>query len=267
MLMLIEPSPPLLPFVDGYLHARDLAGDHRDLPIRTAPRPGGVLTFNLGQPNRTGDGAATPRLSLLGIQTCARSWRSDTNTHFVMGLLTPAGLARFTQGSGVETADTLVDLSSVIGERAANGLVHTVDAGLNGFVAALDAWLLARLFGERERPEMRAARAACTILSRASRVDIAADELGVSRRHLYRVVLRHLGISPKALIGLYRLDRSLRALQRGEAHGVDGFADQAHQVREWRRRLGVTPGRYARGGRSALAEAFGAGADRPAFYL
>jgi AraC-like DNA-binding protein len=267
MLMPSAPSPPLRPFVDGYLHVRDLAGDHRGRPIRTAPRPGGVLTINLGQPNRTGDGAATPRLSLLGIQRCARSWRSDADTHFVMALLTPAGLARFARGSGGATAEALLDLSSVIGERAANGLVDTVYASRNGLVAALDGWLLARLVSERERPEMYAARAACAILSRASRVDAAADQLGVSRRHLHRVVVHHLGISPKALIDLYRIDRSLRALQRGEASGVDGFADQAHQVREWRRRLGITPGRYARDGRSALAEAFGAGADRPAFYL
>ncbi|HEY0478358.1 MAG TPA: helix-turn-helix domain-containing protein [Kofleriaceae bacterium] len=264
---MIEPSPALLPFVDGYLHVRDLAGDHRGRPIRTAPRPGGVLTVNLGQPNRTADGAATPRLSLLGIQTCARSWRSDANTHFVMALLTPAGLVRFASGSGADTADTLLDLRSVIGERTAHGLVDTVHARLDGLVAAFDAWLLARLCGERERPEMHTARAACMVLSRATRVDVAADQLGVSRRHLSRIVSRHLGISSKALIDLYRLDRSLRALQRGQSNGAAGFADQAHQVREWRRRLATTPGRYAREGRSALADAFGAAADRPAFYL
>jgi AraC-like DNA-binding protein len=267
MLAVAEPSPPLLPFVDRYLYVRDLTGNHRGRPIRTAPRPGAVLTVNLGRPNRTAEGAATPILSLLGIQTCARGWCSDADTHFVMALLTPAGLARFAPGSGIEMADTLLNLSSVIGERAANMLLDVIYARLDGLVAALDAWLLARLFRERERPEMHLAQAACAALSRARRVNVAADRLGVSRRHLSRVVSRHLGISPKALIDLYRLDRSLRALQGGEADGVDGFADQAHQVREWRRRLGITPGRYAREGRSSLAEAFGAAADRPAFYL
>ncbi len=267
MLSLSEPSPALRPFVDGYVHVCDVAGDHRSRPIRTTPRPGGVLTVNLGQPNRTATGAVTPRLSLLGIQTCARSWRSDANTHFVMALLTPAGLARFAPSSGLATADALLDLRSVIGERATSGLVDTVHAHLDRLVTAVDAWLLVRLFGERETPEMHAARAACTVLSRATRVAAAADQLGVSRRHLSRVVSHHLGIRPKALIDLYRLDRSLRGLQRTGATDLDGFADQAHQVREWRRRLGVTPGRYVREGRSALAEAFDVLADRPAFYL
>ena len=66
-----------------------------------------------------------------------------------------------------------------------------------------------------EKSEMRLAQAACTILSQARQVDVAADRLGVSRRHLSRIVSRHLGVSPKALIDLYRLDRSLRALQGG----------------------------------------------------
>jgi AraC-like DNA-binding protein len=73
--------------------------------------------------------------------------------------------------------------------------------------------------------------------------------------------------APKALIDLYRLDRSLRAVQGGQTAGTDGFADQAHQIREWKRRLGISPGRYAREGRSTLAEAFDPAADRPAFYL
>jgi AraC-like DNA-binding protein len=266
MLALLQPSPPLLPFVDGYLHVRDLAGDHRGRPIKTAPRPGGVLTVNLGRPNCTADGATTPISSLLGIQTCARSWRSHADTHFVMALLTPSGLARFAPGSGMDMADAVVDLGAIVGERTAGALVDVMHARSHALVAALDAWLLTRLLGERDRPELRLAQAACAALSRAKRVDVAAERLGISRRHLSRVISRHLGISPKALIDLYRLDRSLRAIQGGQADGIEGFADQAHQIREWSRRLGITPGRY-RQGRSALAKAFDPSADRPAFYL
>lgn len=260
MLALIEPSAALSPFVDGYVHVRDLAGDHLRRPIRTAPRPGGVLTVNLGQPNLTATGAPTPRMSLLGIQTSARGWRSSANACFVMALLTPPGLTRF--APGLAAADTLLDLCSIIGERAARRLV---DSHPNRLVASLDAWLLQRLVGQPETREMRAVCEAWTVLSHATRVDAAAKELGVSRRHLSRVVSHHLGIGPKTLLDLHRLDRSVRALQRGDRAGIDGFADQAHQIREWRRRLGTTPGRYAREGRSELAAA--TFAKRPVFYL
>lgn len=267
MLTLIRPSPPLRAYVDCYVYVRDIVGARRGFPIRTAPRPGGVLTVNLGRPNRTSDGAATPILSLLGVQTRARGWCSDADSHFVMALLTPIGLTCFAPGSGADVAGNLLDLDSVIGERAASGLLSVVNAHSDGLGEALDSWLLARLFREAEKPEMRLTQAACIVLSESERIDVAAHRIGISRRHVTRIISRHLGIGPKTLIDLYRLNRSLRALQSGLADGIDGFADQAHQNRVWRQQLGVTPGRYAREGRSALAEAFDPTTDRTAFYL
>ena len=249
------------------MYVRDIVGAYRNFPITTAPRPGGVLTINLGRPNRSADGATTPILSLLGVHTCARGWLSDTDSHFIMALLTPVGLACFAPASGAGLAGALLDLGAVIGERAANGLLDSAQARPDRLAGAVDSWLLARLIAEGERPEMNLARAACTLLSRSERVDVAAHELGVTRRHLSRIISRHLGISPKTLVDLYRLDRSVRALQVGRDDAIEGFADQAHQIREWRRRLGVTPGRYARVGRSALAEAIDPTANRTAFYL
>jgi hypothetical protein len=128
MLKFAPPSLPLRPYVDGYVYVHDVAGAARGLPIKTAPHPGGVLTFNFGRPNRTGDGAATPTFSLLGMQTSARMWRSDVDSHFVMALLTPAGLARFTPELGADTADNLIDLSSILGLRTVKALVADMPA-------------------------------------------------------------------------------------------------------------------------------------------
>jgi AraC-like DNA-binding protein len=267
MLTYIRPSLALLPYVDGYIYVRDPTGQHRGQPIRTTPRPGGVLTVNLGRPNQTADGATTPILSLLGIQTGARGWRSDANAHFVMVLLTPAGLAWFAPGAGRETADALLDLNPVIGVTAANALLGAAAAQPDRPAEALDHWLLARLSGGDEKSEMCLVRAACTILSQARQVDAAADRLSISRRHLSRIVSRNLGVSPKSLMDLHRLDRSVRALQAGSTEGFDGFADQAHAIREWRRRLDTTPGHYARKGCSPLAKALDPLGFRAAFYL
>lgn len=267
VLELVEPSFRLLPYVDGYVFARDLLGEHRGRPIRTVPRPGAVLTVNLGRPNRTANGLATPEVSLLGVQTGARIWYSDEDTHFVMALLTPAGLARFAHAAGGEIADTLIDIGSLIGDRAASGLRDLVSSMPGGPVRALDAWLLTRILNERQGPDMRSAQAACKILSKVNRVDIAAERLGMSRRHLSRVISLHLGVSPKALIELYRLERSICALQSRSGEAAEGYSDQAHQIREWRRRLGITPGRYSREGCSLLAKGVSHSQTRLAFYL
>lgn len=206
-------------------------------------------------------------MSLLGIQTAKRTWRAEANTHFVMALLTPVGLARLVPSSGSAVANRYLELGALVGDGAAGALHADALAESESPAAALDRWLCARLLGGRTHSQDRFVQAACTVLAREERVDIAADRLGVTRRHLSRTMKTHLGIGPKVLLDLYRLDRSLRAVQARDGCGADGFADQAHQVREWSRRLGVTPGQYAREGASTLARTFGSAPSDPRFYL
>lgn len=265
MLVLVPPSPDLRPFVQAYLCVCDQNGSLRGRPIRTAPRPGGVLTVNFGHPNRAENGALTPALSLLGVQTRARLWHADENSHFVMALLSPSGLARLAPGSGADLADAYVDLGAVVGDGQAATLLDTASARSDS-VPALEHWLRGRLSIDEAVADVRLLDQACLALEQGGRVDVVAEHLGVTRRHLSRVLSRHLGLGAKAMLDLHRLDRSLRAVQSGEGGGI-GFADQAHQIREWRRRLGTTPGRYARLGGSELSRAFGSSTPGPAFYV
>lgn len=266
MLSLHQPSLPLRPYVSGYWRVCDIAGTHRGRPIDTAPRPGAVLTVNIGLPNRSSDGDLTPMISLLGVQTQARSWRSDVDTNFVMALLTPPGLARLFPGCASDVANSFVDIGSIVGDGAARNLQDDASARPDDLAASLDEWLLARLSVSDITRSIELFDAASHELACASRVSAAADTLGITRRHLSRLVSEHLGIGPKELLDLHRLDRSLRDVQAGHEGGA-GFSDQAHQIREWRRRLRTTPGRYARDGRSSLAEAFGAAEPAAAHYL
>lgn len=266
MFSLHRPSPPLRPYVRGYWRVRDVVGAHRGRPIDTAPRPGAVLTVNIGLPNRSSDGALTPKVSLLGIQTQARSWRSDVDTDFLMALLTPLGLARLFPCCASDLANALIDLGSVVGDGAGRHLLATASARPDTAATSLDEWFLARLTVCGPTRSIALFDAASRELARTSRVSIVAGTLGITRRHLSRLVNEHIGIGPKELSDLYRLDRSLKAVQAGYDGGA-GFSDQAHQIREWRRRLRTTPGRYARDGRSALAAAFGSAEPSATHYL
>jgi AraC-like DNA-binding protein len=266
MFSLHRPSPALRPYVSGYWRVCDLVGAHRGRPIDTAPRPGAVLTVNIGLPNRSSDGGLTPRISLLGVQTQARSWRSDVDTDFLMVLLTPLGFARLFPGCASDLANALVDLGSVVGDGAAGSLLDSACARPDRLAASLDEWLLARLTAVGGARSIDLFQAAARELARTSRVSTVAETLGITRRHLYRLVNEHVGIGPKALSDLHRLDRSLKAVQAGGDGGA-GFSDQAHQIREWRRRLRTTPGRYARGGPSAVAVAFGGTEPSATYYL
>lgn len=93
-----------------------------------------------------------------------------------------------------------------------------------------------------------------------SRVDAVADELGVSRQHLARAFRREVGVSPKQLARIARVQRAVAALRPG----VDlarlavelGYFDQAHFSNEVRAIVGIAPSVLAAAPPRALAHLF-----------
>lgn len=270
-MLALPPAPALAPWVQGYWFIQDLAGEHEGRAIRTSPIPLAVLSVNMGRPNAAQDGSLVPQASWLGLQSRARAWRSWSDTYFVMAMLTVPGIVRLFPHAGEGSADRLLDLGALTGDAQAASLPAAIDAaaGPHAIAARLDQWLLRRLAASPAVPEAWRVAAAHDVLRQGGRVEHAAEAAQTDRRQLHRWFFRHLGVGPKDLADLERLHNSLRGMQTGLGDPVAGYSDQAHQIRSWRRRLGVTPGAYARQGRSALAARFGADGQEPAprFYL
>lgn len=79
-------------------------------------------------------------------------------------------------------------------------------------------------------------------------IDLLADRLGVTRRHLERRFLEVVGISPKRLARITRFQHALHTLEHTHVPGrgatvaaACGYADQAHFVREFRELAGCPP--------------------------
>ena len=93
--------------------------------------------------------------------------------------------------------------------------------------------------------------------------DVAAD-LGVSHGHLDREFTRIVGLSPRRLARLLRVERLLEAIDIDAdvawadlAAGL-GWADQSHMIRDVKRHTGSTPSAYLAARRAfAPAEATG----------
>jgi AraC-like DNA-binding protein len=121
-------------------------------------------------------------------------------------------------------------------------------------LAALEARLLERLaapsLGLLGRQAARRLFAA-----QAPSIEQLAAELGQSRQQLARTFRRELGVSPKELARIARLQRAVARLQGRPclslaAAALDlGYYDQAHMARDFRELAGVTPSqaRRARG--------------------
>lgn len=264
----LRPNPSLRSVVSQYYFVQDLAGEYKNKPVTSIPLPGAAISVSFGRPNAPVGGPAIPSACILGAQSVARSWISFGDTFFIMALLTPIGLARLFPGSGAATVDRITDLGAVLGDARVRALVDgvAVDLQPERMAAEFDRWFQARL--ERVTPPAELPRLsdAHTRLNAGQAVNEVAQAVEISRRQLVTWYDRHFGLSPKQLMQLERLEASVRAAQWGGRDPVEGFSDQAHQVRTWRARMGTTPGAYGRGGPSNMARLVRA-LDGPAFFL
>jgi AraC-like DNA-binding protein len=120
-------------------------------------------------------------------------------------------------------------------------------------IARFEAWLrFQRIVLDDEAALLRR----IVELAETDRSIVRADELaaatGLSLRALERLVRGRLGITPKWLIGRYRMQEASQALASAEPPSLAelatdlGFSDQAHFTRQFRAVIGETPRRYAR---------------------
>ncbi|MBW3671493.1 MAG: helix-turn-helix transcriptional regulator [Acidobacteria bacterium] len=101
---------------------------------------------------------------------------------------------------------------------------------------------------EKTRPGADRVLAAAQLL-RSLTVEQTASALGLSRQHLSRLSLEHVGVSPKRLARILRFRDATTAIRRGSSPLVDlalaaGYADQSHMNRDFREFAGTAASRF-----------------------
>ncbi|KAA9159986.1 helix-turn-helix domain-containing protein [Amycolatopsis acidicola] len=158
--------------------------------------------------------------------------------------------------SAAEVRDQVLPLTSVLPDRAARLLAEQV-------------W--ACRFPEALRPigfDPRV-REAVRLLWSWRDVDRVAAELGLTARHLRRLLVENAGVGPKAVQRVGRLQRFLTFAEQcypvatlADLAAEAGYADQAHLAREVRDLAGLPPSALLRERSASGVETAGAGADR-----
>lgn len=94
-----------------------------------------------------------------------------------------------------------------------------------------------------------------------SKIATLCDQYGVSRKHLNAVFKKHIGLSPKHILSMMRLQRTLHAIHQNEdlrltdlAYELDYF-DQAHFNNDFKKLTGRKPSEYLADVSSGLIDA------------
>ena len=128
------------------------------------------------------------------------------------------------------------------------------ETGVAAFLDDLDQLSPCRHVELRRPFDRRAVRAAARYLQDNLAVNVSLDDLaraaGTSKFHLVRQFRAVTGVPPHTFQIGQRVMQARRLLESGlgaaEVASVTGFVDQSHLHRHFTRRLGITPGRYAR---------------------
>ncbi len=148
---------------------------------------------------------------------------------------------------GGELGNRLVDLEDVLGPFAAE-LTERVGEAANAKErhAIAQRLLAGRLSEDHETPlEVAYALARLQATHGAARVETLAAEVGWSRRHLTARFREAVGLPPKALGRVIRVEHAAQRMRAGDPLGdvayAAGYADQSHFNRDFRELVGCTP--------------------------
>jgi AraC-like DNA-binding protein len=235
-----------------------LAGDAGEMETSQPVLPDGQpeLVLHFGDPfdrlDLLGRVERQPMVLFAG-QLTAQLALQPTGAVRVLGIrFRPFGAAAFLAapqheltGCTIDVADIAPDLS-----RALEGVRTATDDLV--VAAGLVQQILVRRIDSR-RVDQRVSGAAQAVMR--SHGAVAMDDLarasGMTRRHLERRFLDHVGIPPKRLARIARFQRALGVLENAdplrpgtEAAADCGYADQSHFIRDFRDLAGCSPSEH-----------------------
>ncbi|MEV7011016.1 helix-turn-helix domain-containing protein [Streptosporangium sp. NPDC051022] len=224
--------------------------------------PEGTVTLivSLGDPLRTPISqehqiiTAAPPSFVVGLHERPHLSANPHGTALIRMDMTPLGAYSLLGVPMRELANTFLDLEVFFG-FAARQLVDRLreTSDWSAQVRLLSAFLLERLENGpvADRNIGHAWRELRRTGGRRAVADLA-DDVGWNRRHLTRRFTEQVGLPPKTLARILRMQRALDLLKEEPHLGQTrvaadaGFSDQAHLIREFRSISGRTPTQFLR---------------------
>ena len=246
----IRPSPTLAPFVRCVWH---LSGPPSTVPPAQPIVPDGCveIVLNLGEPFlRVNGGTVRQPAAMVVGQITGPVVVIPTGVVDVWGVrLQPWGAAAFLAIPSGELRETVVELDAVA--QSLTGLASEVYDGRRRDQVLMGAVERCIHGCDAPDPGVRAAVELITLAPTPPSVRSVGTQLGRSTRWVQRVFRDTVGLSPKMLTRINRVQRAMRAARSSPTRtwssiAADvGYFDQSHLVRDFRQLVGCTPSEFS----------------------
>lgn len=252
---IFHPPPPLAAYVDHFFPLEDYPAGKIE---KLLPDGGLELILNLGEPQflhelQDPSRYRTFRASWIsGLRSQAILIGSPPRSNLIGVRFKMFGAYPFLHLPLHEIADRVVDADTICGSE-----VHRLRDHIGGALgptrkfAILESFLLSRL-KQPGRHEKLLAHAVETlsVATGEDRIEHLGRRSGLSQKHLRRLFHEMVGLSPKALHRVCRLQRVVQRIEQLESPNWSwlaqecGFFDQAHFIREFKSFTRLTPNEY-----------------------
>lgn len=196
-----------------------------------------------------------PRSFVFGQITSPLEIRPTGKTKILAARFHPDGFVPFISGSLQEMENKAVPLDQLFGEEG-NLLEKEImqHSSVSEKIKQLEHFLLNKLKG-REWIERMIKSSVDIILKLKGQVsvEVLADQLNIHRRQLERKFSATIGMSPKQLAKIIRLQSSLKLLEKNQFTNLtnlaydSGYFDQAHFIKDFREFTGMSPKQFYAG--------------------
>lgn len=252
------PSPELQPFIKCFWTLDD---DGADAPVRQRVVPDGCMEMifhygdNYKQYFEDGNHIIQPKSFVFGQIPNYLEIEPTGVTGIVAARFNPEGLIPFISIPVNELENKAVEISQVFGEKG-NQLEKKVLVAIDNLqrIKLIETFLLSFL---TDPDIIHTITKSCVeaILQSQGQLSVLelADKMNVNRRNLERKFITAIGMSPKQLSRVVRLQAAIKMMEQNSFTNLtslayeNGYYDQAHFIKDFKEFSGISPRQFFTG--------------------
>lgn len=255
--MQILPPKELLPFIKHYLFLESEGNNIKKLRLFSDGNTGMVFSFKnnlISNIQNDGHVSYLPNSFVYGQISEFKDLYLISEASLIIVVFQPAGINQLMGVSAAELRDNIIKVEDLFGQQALNLQMNLFEQ--NNFQDKLK--MLNAFFTEfaakRISVNQAVIEASVNFIFNnkgVNTVDQLVRYIGYTERHIERIFIECVGLSPKKFGSVVKLHRFLKLLKSKSKHHTlteisyeAGYSDQPHLIKEFRKYTGVTPKDY-----------------------